>query len=92
MDFATRMKMMSKSKANPRKSIFGIKKEEPDIKEEPGLKKKKKRRKRYSSSEDSEEEEKRITRKAKKKLGLSVCLFRIFLEILPKLLFYKLGF
>ena len=73
MDFSTRMKMLSKGKASLKKSVFGIKKEDPDIKEEPGLKKKKKRRKRYSSSsEDSEEEDRRITRKAKKKLGLSV--------------------
>jgi len=49
MDFATRMKMMSKGKASLKKSVFGIKKEEIEIKEEPGLKKKKKRRKRYDS-------------------------------------------
>merc|ERR1712227_419146 len=45
MDFKTRMKMMQNSKAAPKKTIFGIKKE--DIKEEPGVKRKKKRRKRY---------------------------------------------
>jgi len=70
MDFKTRMKMMQNSKAAPKKTIFGIKKE--NIKEEPGVKRKKKRRKRYSSSsDDSEEEDRRLTRKAKKKLGLS---------------------
>merc|ERR1712212_40613 len=53
MDFKTRMKMMQNSKAAPKKTIFGIKKEDPDIKEEPGVKRKKKRRKRYSSSDDS---------------------------------------
>ena len=57
--------MMSKSKA---KTNTWIKKEDPDG---PKIKKEKSRRKK-SESEDSEEEDRRITRKAKKKLGLSV--------------------
>ena len=65
VDFKTRMKMMSKSKA---KTNTWIKKEDPDG---PKIKKEKSRRKK-SESEDSEEEDRRITRKAKKKLGLSV--------------------
>merc|ERR1739847_109976 len=58
---------MSKSKA---KTGSWIKKEEPDIKKEKKIKKERRRRKK-SSDEDSEDEEKRITKKAKKKLGLS---------------------
>ena len=76
MDFKTRMKMMSKAKA---KTGLFVKKE--DIKKEGYIKKEgdikrekriKKERRRKNSSENSEDEEKRITKKAKKKLGLSV--------------------
>ena len=66
MDFRTRMANMSKAKA---KTGLWIKKE-GDIKKEKKIKKE--RRRKDSSSEDSEEEDRRITRKARKKLGLSV--------------------
>ena len=81
VDFATRMKMMSGKAAPKRGLMTKVKKEvkdEPlssDDEEEERRKerrrKKKKKKRHSSSSEGSEAEDKRITRKAKKKLGLS---------------------
>jgi len=66
VDFKTRMKNLTKTAA---KTHSWIKKEDPD---KPVKVKKERRRKSYDSySEDSEEEDRRLTRKAKKKLGLS---------------------
>ena len=76
VDFKTRIANMSKAKA---KTGLWIKKE-GDIKKEKKVKKE--RRRKDSSSEDSEEEDRRITRKARKKLGLSVREYKLYCIIL----------